>query len=71
MRVIQKSGNKVIPWRVDLETYLKYEKNENPISETSLKKLTSIKDTRFQELILAIERYKKSLLSRKFYKGTK
>lgn len=67
-RVIQKSGNKVIPWRVDLETYLKYEKNENPISETSLKKLTSIKDTRFQELILAIEDIKKACYQESFIK---
>lgn len=67
-RVIQKSGNKVIPWRVDLETYLKYEKNENPISETSLKKLTSIKDTRFQELILAIEDMKKACYQESFIK---
>ena len=67
-RVIQKSGNKVTPWRVNLETYLKYEKNENPISETSLKKLTSIKDTRFQELILAIEDIKKACYQESFIK---
>ena len=67
-RVIQKSGNKVIPWRVDLETYLKYEKNENPISETSLKKLTSIKDTRFKDLILAMEDIKKACYQESFIK---
>lgn len=65
-RVIQKSGNKVIPWRVNLETYLKYEKNENPISETSLKKLTSIKDTRFMDLILAMEDIKKACYQESF-----
>lgn len=65
-RVIQKSGNKVIPWRVNLETYLKYEKNENPISETSLKKLTSIKDTRFKDLILAMEDIKKACYQESF-----
>ena len=67
-RVIQKSGNKVIPWRVNLETYLKYEKNENPISETSLKKLTSIKDTRFKDLILAMEDIKKACYQESFIK---
>jgi uncharacterized protein (TIGR02679 family) len=65
-RVIQKSGNKIIPWRVNLETYLKYEKNENPISETSLKKLTSIKDTRFKDLILAMEDIKKACYQESF-----
>lgn len=67
-RVIQKSGNKVTPWRVNLEIYLKYEKNENPITESSLKKLISIKDPRFKELILELEKTKKACYQESFIK---
>lgn len=67
-RVIEKSGNRVIPWRVNLETYSKYEKNENPISEISLKKLDSIKDTRFADLILAMKNIQRACYQESFIK---
>ena len=44
------------------------EKNENPISEISLKKLDSIKDTRFADLILAMKDIQKTCYQESFTK---
>ena len=65
-RAIQKSGNKIIPWRVNLDTYLNYEKNKENIVDSSLKKLDSIQDLRFQELIETMKKTKKACYQESF-----
>lgn len=65
-RVIQKSNNKIIPWRVSLDTYINYEKNKENIVDSSLKKLDSIQDLRFQELIETMKKVKKACYQESF-----
>ena len=65
-RAIQKSGNKIIPWRVNLDTYLNYEKNKEFITDSSLKKLDSIQDIRFKALIESVKNIKKACYQETF-----
>lgn len=65
-RVIQKSNNKIIPWRVSLDTYTNYEKSKENIVDSSLKKLDSIQDLRFQELIETMKKVKKACYQESF-----
>lgn len=65
-RAIQKSNNKIIPWRVNLETYLNYEKNKDFITDSSLKKLDSIQDIRFKDLIENIKNVKRACYQESF-----
>lgn len=65
-RAIQKSGNKIIPWRVNLDTYLNYEKNKEFITDSSLKKLDSIQDIRFKDLIESMKNIKKACYQETF-----
>ena len=65
-RAIQKSNNKIIPWRVSLDTYINYEKSKENIVDSSLKKLDSIQDLRFQELIETMKKVKKACYQESF-----
>ena len=67
-KIIQKSNNKIIPWRMDIETYsiLNSEKNKTLISESRLKQLDSINDTRIEKLIEAIKKEKKACYQESF-----
>lgn len=67
-KIIQKSNNKIIPWRMNVETYsiLNSEKNKTLISESRLKQLDSINDTRIEKLIETIKKKKKACYQESF-----